>query len=194
MNETLKLKRRLRPNLLLPAILLALHSQFIFWRRVPSDRWDWLALLISLLLFALYLCGFHRAFTGDFSLLTGLLLGCFAKDIHDNALPIFARVRIRGDKLTLGTIFTERHSLAEIEHYSVSREELPQHTVRFSLSERYWPNRFSFVVDEEDEFRLIEFLQARGIGDRTAHLEQLSPTELEAASRDFVAAARAQLR
>ena len=193
MNETLVLTRRLRPNLVLPAILRALHSTFIFWRRVPSDRWDWLALLISLLLFAFFLLGFYRAFTGDFSFLTGLLLSLFAKDIHDNALPIFARVRIRGDKVTLGTIFTERFSLAEIEHYSVSHADLPLHTVRVSLSERYWHSRFSLVVDEEDSARLIEFLEVRGIGDRIAYLEQLSPEESEAATRELMALAQAKL-
>ena len=194
MNEPLVLTRRLRWDRVRPAILDSLHSTFIFWRRVPSDRWDWLALLISLLAFAFFLWGFYRAFTGDFSFLTALLLGWFAKDIHDNALPIFACVRIRGDKVRLGRVFTERHSLAEIEHYLVSREDLPQHTVRFYFSERYWPSRFSLVVDEEDSERLIEFLQARGIGDKIAHLEQLSSAELETESRELLKAARALLR
>lgn len=159
---------------MLPAILVSLHSTFIFWRRVPRNRWDWLALLISLLLFAFYLWGFYRAFTGDFSFLTALLLGWFAQDLHDNALPIFARVRIRGDKVTLGRILTERHSMKEVERYSVSRANLPPQTVRFSLSEKYWPMRFSFVVDEEDELRLTQYLQARGISDVAAVREPVA--------------------
>ena len=180
----------MRWNRVLPATLLSLQNKLMFWRRVPLAQWDWMTLLfLAILIWVLY-----RALTGHVGVLVGFVLASIAKDIHNDALPIFARVRIRGDKLTLGTIFTERHSLKEMAHYSVSREELPQHTVRFSLSERYWPSRFSFVVDEEDEFRLIEFLQARGIGDRIAYLEQLSGAELEAVSRDFVAAARAQLR
>ena len=159
MEQTLVLRRRLRPNRVLPTILHWLQNTLMFWRPVPFSYWDW----TTLVLLAILLWGLYRLFTGHAGFLIGFLLVSIGGNLYNNALPIFARVRIRGDRITLGRFGTERHSLAEIQTHRMAPQTSPEHSVCVYLSEKYWPDRISFVIDKEDAITLSAYLQARGI-------------------------------
>lgn len=173
MNEPLILTRRPRWNLVLPTILRWLQDTLMFWRRVPRAHWDWM----TLLLFAIVLWGFYRVLTGHTGFLIGFLLASIVRPLHNNALPILAYVRIRGEEITLGRILPERDSIEKVTHYRASPEDQPDNTIQFMLYKDNFPDCILFIVDEEDSDRLIAFLQARGIGDINAYLEQLSLEE-----------------
>lgn len=164
----LVLTRRLRWNYVLPATLRSLQDKLMFWRRVPGLQWDWTTwLLLAVVLWILY-----RALTGHYGALTWFLLGLLVKDVHDDALPIFARVRIKDDEITLGRLFTEREPLKNVRHYRTSCEDQTEHAVQFALHKDDFTGCILFVVDKEDCERLIECLQARGIVDTNVYFEQ----------------------
>ena len=190
MNQTLVLTRRLRPNLVWPTLLRLLKDDLLFWRQPPLRRWNWLAPLTLIgPIYALYLLC-----TGRLGLLALFGLMCTTRDLHDNALPVFARIRIRGDEVTRGRLLTERESLKNVAHYQTSREDQPPHAVRFALHKDDWSGCVLLVVDEEDEERLGEFLQARGIVTTKSYFERMSFDEMKAAGRKFQARHAQNLR
>ena len=105
----------------------------------------------------------YRTLTGNFDALSGFLFCSIGENVHNNALPIFACVKIRGDKITTGKLLGERHSLADVRSYRTSQEDLPNHLIQFTFSEKYWPNRFSLIIDKDDADTLSNYLKARDI-------------------------------
>ena len=159
----------------------------MFCRGLLFARWGWATLVVwPFVLLIIYL-----AFIGYVGAIIWGILISIAIDIQADALPVFARVRIGDDEIELGTLLTTRKSLKNVKHYQTSREDRWKHTVRFALHKGGWTGCILFLVDEEDELRLTEYLQERGIGDLTAYLEQLSLEANQASEREIEASTRA---